>query len=175
MINEELRSPFEKINERCFPFIGFETIFLVDPNPRQFLPSSRQFITAPREFLLCPEQILPRDQPLGARDDFMLQKPTRFFRCQCLSVHSFAFHSSIVTSPRAITWRHPPSKSLDRREVAPHRVYRNPGLVRHARSTTRMAESGDSPSANLPISPGGRARWCRGSSRCSPSARRRDR
>ena len=46
MINEELRSAFEKMSEGRFSFIGFETIFLVDPDPRQLLPSSRQFITA---------------------------------------------------------------------------------------------------------------------------------
>jgi hypothetical protein len=71
MINEELRSPFEKISERRFPFIGFETIFLVDPNPRQFLATARELVAASRELLLRPEQIFPCDQPLSARNDFM--------------------------------------------------------------------------------------------------------
>ena len=47
--------------------------------------------------------------------------------------------------------------------------------IRRARSTTRTAGSGGSPPASPPTPPGARAQSCRGSSRCSPSPRRRGR
>src|SRR6266481_1868840 len=49
---------------RGAPLVGLESIFLVDPNPRQLLPSPRQLVAAPRELLLRLEQLEPRCKPL---------------------------------------------------------------------------------------------------------------
>jgi hypothetical protein len=67
VIDEELRAPSEEVRQRGATFIGLESILLVDPNPRQLLPSSRQLVAAPRELFLRLEQLEPRCQPLFAR------------------------------------------------------------------------------------------------------------
>src|ERR1700761_4713946 len=64
VIDEELRTPSEEVCRRGAPFIGLESVLLVAPNPRQFLPPLRQFVAAPRELLLRLEQLEPRRQPL---------------------------------------------------------------------------------------------------------------
>src|SRR5207253_3001187 len=64
VVDEELRAPSEEVCERNAPLAGLESIFLVDPNPRQLLPPPRQLVTAPRELLLRLEQLEPRCEPL---------------------------------------------------------------------------------------------------------------
>ena len=64
VVDEELRAPSEEVCQRGAPFIGLESILLVDPNPRQFLPPPRQLVAAPRELLLRLEQLEPRCEPL---------------------------------------------------------------------------------------------------------------
>jgi len=48
MVDEELRAPFEEVCQRGAPLVGLESILLVDPDPRQLLPSPRQLVAAPR-------------------------------------------------------------------------------------------------------------------------------
>src|ERR1017187_5903107 len=48
VVDEELRASTEEVQQRGAPLLGFESILLVDPNPRQLLPLSRQLIAAPR-------------------------------------------------------------------------------------------------------------------------------
>jgi hypothetical protein len=38
----------EEVRQQRASLLGFESILLVDPNPRQLLPLSRQLIAAPR-------------------------------------------------------------------------------------------------------------------------------
>src|SRR5262245_48272756 len=40
------------------------------------------------KLLFSFEEVLARDQPIGARHDFMLRKPVRSFRCHCLPAFS---------------------------------------------------------------------------------------
>jgi hypothetical protein len=42
VVDEELRAPSEEVCQRGAPFIGLESVLLVDPNPRQPLTSPRQ-------------------------------------------------------------------------------------------------------------------------------------
>ena len=63
VVDEELRAPSEKVRQRGTPFIGFESVLFVDPNPGQLLTSSRKLIAAPRMFLLRLEQLEPRCHP----------------------------------------------------------------------------------------------------------------
>ena len=64
VVDEELRAPSEEVRQRGAPFVGLESILLVDPNPRQLLPPPRQLVAAPRELLLRLEQLEPRCEPL---------------------------------------------------------------------------------------------------------------
>jgi len=48
VVDEELRASSEEIGEGRCPFVGLESILLVDPNPRQLLPPPRQLVAAPR-------------------------------------------------------------------------------------------------------------------------------
>src|SRR6516164_9647791 len=64
VVNKELRAPLEEIGQRGAPLIGLESIFLVDPNPWQFLSPPRQLVAVPSEFLLRLEQLEPRCEPL---------------------------------------------------------------------------------------------------------------
>src|SRR6266498_4001627 len=64
VVDEELRAPSEEVRQRGAPLVGFESIRLVDPNPRQRLPPPRQLVAAPREFLLRLEQLEPCCEPL---------------------------------------------------------------------------------------------------------------
>jgi hypothetical protein len=64
VVDEELRTAFEEVRERDAPFIGLEPILLVNPDPREFLPSLRQLIALLRELLLRVEHLEPRCQPL---------------------------------------------------------------------------------------------------------------
>jgi hypothetical protein len=59
VIDEELRAPTEEVRRRGAAFISFESMFLIDPNPRQLLPLSRQFVASPRVLLLRLEQLEP--------------------------------------------------------------------------------------------------------------------
>jgi hypothetical protein len=47
VIDEELRAPLEKVGQRGFAFSCFELVFLVHPDPGQFLALLRQFVAAP--------------------------------------------------------------------------------------------------------------------------------
>jgi hypothetical protein len=62
VVDEKLRSAAEKVRERGAPFIGIETVLLVDANPRQLLASPRQFVAAPRQFLFLLEQLRAASQ-----------------------------------------------------------------------------------------------------------------
>src|SRR5262249_54108790 len=64
MVDEELRTPLEEVRQRGAPLVGLESIFLVDANPRQFLPPPRKFVAAPRQLLLRLDQFEPRCEPL---------------------------------------------------------------------------------------------------------------
>src|SRR5207247_5400459 len=64
VVDEELRAPSEEVCQRGAPLVSFESILLVDPDPRQLLPSPRQLVAAPRELLLRLEQLDPRCGPL---------------------------------------------------------------------------------------------------------------
>jgi hypothetical protein len=48
MVDEQLRASSEEISERRFSFVGLESIFLLDSNPRQLLPPLCQLIALPR-------------------------------------------------------------------------------------------------------------------------------
>jgi hypothetical protein len=48
VVDEELRAPSEEICQRGAPFIGLESVLLVDPDPRQLLTSPRQLVAVPR-------------------------------------------------------------------------------------------------------------------------------
>ena len=58
MVDEELRPPAEEVRERRVPFIGLDSISLIDSHPWQFLPVASHFVAAPRKFLLCHQQFL---------------------------------------------------------------------------------------------------------------------
>src|SRR5262245_44719406 len=67
VVDEELRAPSEEVLERGAPFIGLETVVLVEADPRQLLAPLRQLVAAPCELLLRLEQLEPRCQPLLTR------------------------------------------------------------------------------------------------------------
>src|SRR5438477_12842719 len=67
VVDEKLRTTSKQISERRVPLIRLESIRLVDPYPRQFLPPPRQLIAAARQILFRVEQIEPRCEPLLAR------------------------------------------------------------------------------------------------------------
>ena len=56
VVDEELRAPAEEVRQRGAPFVGLESVLLVDPDPRQLLPPPRQLVAAPRQLLLLLEQ-----------------------------------------------------------------------------------------------------------------------
>ena len=41
MVDEELRAPLEEFCQRGAPLVGLESVFLVDPDPRQLLAPPR--------------------------------------------------------------------------------------------------------------------------------------
>ena len=84
VVDEELRAPLEKVCQRGAPRVGLESIRLVDPNPRQFLPPPRQLVTAPRELPLRLEQLKPRGEP--------------FFTCSGYVLRHRSSHLRVVTS-----------------------------------------------------------------------------
>src|SRR2546426_104241 len=73
VIDEELRAPSEEVCQQGAPFVGLESVLLVDANPRQLLPPPRQLVAAPRELLLGLEQLDPRCQPLLTCPGHMLR------------------------------------------------------------------------------------------------------
>src|SRR5882724_6903620 len=73
VVDEELRAPSEEVFQRPAPLVGLESIFLVDPNPRQLLAPPRQLVATPREILLRLEQLEPRCEPLFACSDQVLR------------------------------------------------------------------------------------------------------
>src|SRR5882672_8597172 len=64
VIDEELRASLEEFRQRGAPFVGLESVLLVDADPRQLLPSPRQLVAAPRVLLLRLEQLEPRCEPI---------------------------------------------------------------------------------------------------------------
>ena len=64
VIDQELRAPPEQLCQRGVPLIGFEPIFLVDPDPRQLLASPCEFVAAACELLFRLEQHELRRPPL---------------------------------------------------------------------------------------------------------------
>src|ERR1035441_4008110 len=51
MVNDELRASMEEVRQQRASLLGFESILLVDRNPRQLLPLSSQLIAAPTPHL----------------------------------------------------------------------------------------------------------------------------
>jgi hypothetical protein len=84
VVDEELRAPLEKVCQRGAPLVGLESIYLVETNPRQFLPPPRQHVAAPRELLLRLEQLEPRGEP--------------FFTCSGYVLRHRSSHLRVVTS-----------------------------------------------------------------------------
>ncbi len=72
MVNEQLRTPAEKINQRGASLVGLELIILLDANPRQVLPPLRQFVATMRKFFFCFEQIESCCEPLFTRSRFVI-------------------------------------------------------------------------------------------------------
>jgi hypothetical protein len=64
VVHEELGAPLEEVCQRGTPLVSVESVFLVDPHPRQLLPPPRQLVAAPRELLLRLEQREPLCGPL---------------------------------------------------------------------------------------------------------------
>src|SRR5579862_8753784 len=73
MINEQLRASAEEVRQRGVPFVGLESILLVDPDPRQLLTLARQLVTTPRQLLFFLEEREPSLQPFFTRPHFMLR------------------------------------------------------------------------------------------------------
>ena len=48
VVDKELRAPLEEVRQRGVALAGPESIILVGPNPRQFLPPLRQLVARPR-------------------------------------------------------------------------------------------------------------------------------
>ena len=71
MVDEELRAASEEIRQRGSAFVRIESIVLVDPNPRQFLPPLCQFVTAPDELFFVLKKRQSRCQPLFACSGFV--------------------------------------------------------------------------------------------------------
>src|SRR6516165_203562 len=69
VIDQELRTPPEKIFKRGSPFIGIEATGPVDRNRWQLLPLLRERVAVPRQLLLGLKQCCPRGQPLLACPD----------------------------------------------------------------------------------------------------------
>jgi hypothetical protein len=80
VVDEELRAPLEKVCQRGAPRFGLESIRLVNPNPRQFLPPLRQHVAAPRELLLRLEQLEPGGEPFFACSGYVLRHRSSHFR-----------------------------------------------------------------------------------------------
>ncbi len=64
VVDEELRAPSEEVCQGGAPFIGLESVRLVDLDPRQLLTLPRQLVAAPRQLLLLLEQSEPGRKPL---------------------------------------------------------------------------------------------------------------
>ena len=71
VVDEELRAPSEEVVERGAPFLGIESIRLVDPDPRQLLAPPRQLVAATGQLLLLFEQREAGAQPLVTRNDLI--------------------------------------------------------------------------------------------------------
>jgi hypothetical protein len=71
MIHEQLRAPFEKVGQDGWAGVGFEPVFFVNANPRQCLSPLCQFVAAPGQRFLRLQQLLPGDNPLLPRYDFV--------------------------------------------------------------------------------------------------------
>ena len=72
MVDDELRAPPEEVRQRDVPFLGLESVLLVDPDPWQLLTSPRQLVAAPRQLLLRLEQLESGCKPLFTRNGVML-------------------------------------------------------------------------------------------------------
>ncbi len=64
VVDEQLRAPPEEVGQHGAPFVGRESVLLVDPDPRQLLASPRQLVAAPRQLFLRLEQSELCGQPL---------------------------------------------------------------------------------------------------------------
>jgi len=78
VVDEELRAPAKEVCQRGAPFIGLESVLLVDPNPRQPLTPPRQLVAAPRELLLLLEQLEPGCKPFLSTDYLVLHCSVSF-------------------------------------------------------------------------------------------------
>src|ERR671924_1091672 len=85
VVDEELRAPLEEVRQRGAPLVGLESIRLVDPHPRQFLPPPRQLVAAPRELLLLLEQLKPRGEPFFTCSGYVLRHRSSHLRVVTLA------------------------------------------------------------------------------------------
>src|SRR5439155_19550658 len=124
VVNEELRAPSEEVCQRGAPLVGLESIFLVDPDPRQLLPPPRQLVAAPRELLLLLEQLNPGCKPL-----FMC--PGHVLRHRSSPLPSGVLHRafpSVPLMPRSPipSRRSSPPSAVPRPSARPRTVGQNP-------------------------------------------------
>ena len=80
VVDEELRAPSKEVGQRGAPFIGVETVRLVDPNPRQLLTTPRQLVAAPGVLLLLLEQFEPGCTPFLSTHDLMWHRTVSFVK-----------------------------------------------------------------------------------------------
>src|ERR1043166_7739318 len=72
VVNQELRTTAEEVNEGRLSFIGLKAILLLDSNPGKLLAPPRQLVTTSRKFLLRLEEIESGGEPLFTCSGFML-------------------------------------------------------------------------------------------------------
>src|SRR5260370_18704658 len=116
------------MGKRGAPLVRLESILLVDPDPRQFLPPPRQLVAAPRQLLLRLEQPEPRCKPL--------------FTCPG---HVLRHRSSLLC---VVTWA-ASARPFDRAEPTP-RGFRQAG-IRRSYSFRRRLKPSQNGSGSLPV------------------------
>src|SRR5262249_606979 len=66
VVDEQLGSPVEQLDERLFPGLRFEAVLLLDGHPGQLASLPRELVTQPGVLLLADEQLLVRGEPFFA-------------------------------------------------------------------------------------------------------------
>src|ERR1039457_6190188 len=72
MVDEELRTSLEEVDERHRARLGLELILLVDTNPRQILNHSSHFVTSSRQCLLGLKHFGPGIKPFFSCCDLVI-------------------------------------------------------------------------------------------------------
>src|SRR5204863_2086335 len=72
VIDEKLGASSKEVWQRGFAVLGLESVFLIDPDPRQLPPLPRQVVTVPSVLLLRLEQLESRCQPFFPRSRLLL-------------------------------------------------------------------------------------------------------